>query len=108
MQSFVRTITVAISTSVVLTFWSHGQRTANVGLAASLDPGVVRSTLDGAGLAGQPGTVTLANAVDIQARTIALDKTFLIAALIQVFVVVLIWFAPRVRMRGMDEAALAH
>lgn len=108
MQSFVRTITVAISTSVVLTFWSHGQRTANVGLAGSLDPGVVGSTLDGAGLAGQPGTVTLANAVDVQARTIALDKTFLIASLIQVFVVVLIWFAPRVRMRGMDEAALAH
>lgn len=108
MQSFLRTIAVAVSTSLVLTYWSHGQRTANAGLVGTIDPAVVRPVLEGAGLAGQAATATLANAVDVQARTITLDKTFLVAALIQVFVIALIWLAPRVRPRGLDQPAAAH
>jgi len=71
-----------------------------VDLAGSLDPANVSATLDAAGMGLEQGRALVARLVETQARTLALDNVFVVAAIIQVLASVAIWFAPRVRPPG--------
>jgi len=108
LQAFMRTMGIAIATSVVLTYWSHSSRVVGADLAGSLDPQQVSNTLGGVGMAGEQGRAMVAGLVDVQARTIALDNTFVAATMLQIVAGALIWIAPRVRLRPAAGAAAAH
>jgi hypothetical protein len=59
-------------------------------------------------MAGEQGRAMVAGLVDVQARTIALDNTFVAATMLQIVAGALIWIAPRVRLRPAAGAAAAH
>ena len=94
MQSFLRTLAVAISTSIVLTGWGNGQRTARNEMVSALDPGV-GSQLAGSGLSAQQTPQMISNLVDQQATILSMNHVFFVAALVLFLAGALVWFAPK-------------
>ena len=94
MQSFLRTLAVAISTSIVLTGWGNGQRTARNEMVSALDPGV-GSQLADSGLSAQQTPQMIANLVDQQATILSMNHVFFVAALVLFLAGALVWFAPK-------------
>ncbi|HKY81001.1 MAG TPA: MFS transporter, partial [Sphingobium sp.] len=93
MQNFLRTLAVAVSTSLVLTGWGNGQRVARNEMVSTLDPNVA-SRLEGTGLSPEQVPQMIANLVDQQATVLAMNHVFLIAALILFLAGALVWLAP--------------
>ncbi|WP_242129375.1 DHA2 family efflux MFS transporter permease subunit [Sphingobium sp. Sx8-8] len=94
LQNFLRTLAVAISTSLVLTGWGNGQRVARNEMVSSLDPGV-GSRLAGSGFTPAQTPQVLADLVEQQAAVISMNHVFFTAALILFLAGALVWFAPR-------------
>ncbi|KFG90635.1 DSBA oxidoreductase [Sphingobium herbicidovorans NBRC 16415] len=94
MQSFLRTLAVAISTSLVLTGWGNGQRVARNDMVAALDPGV-GSSLERAGITAAQTPEMLANLVDQQATVMSMNHVFFIAALVLFLAGAMVWLAPK-------------
>ncbi|NIJ17314.1 DHA2 family multidrug resistance protein [Sphingobium vermicomposti] len=94
MQSFLRTIAVAITTSVVLTGWGDGQRTSRNEMVSTLGPDAT-APLTGSGFSPEQSRQILSNLVDQQATVIAMDHVFFIAAIFLFLAAALIWLGPR-------------
>ena len=105
MQSFLRTLAVAISTSIVLTGWGNGQRTARNEMVSALDPGV-GSQLADSGLSAQQTPQMIANLVDQQATILSMNHVFFVAALVLFLAGALVWFAPKPT--GRVDMSAAH
>ena len=105
MQSFLRTLAVAISTSIVLTGWGNGQRTARNEMVSALDPGV-GSQLAGSGLSPEQTPQMIANLVDQQAAILSMNHVFFVAALVLFLAGALVWFAPKPT--GQVDMSAAH
>ena len=105
MQSFLRTLAVAISTSIVLTGWGNGQRTARNEMVSALDPGV-GSQLAGSGLSAEQTPQMIANLVDQQATILSMNHVFFVAALVLFLAGALVWFAPKPT--GRVDMSAAH
>ena len=99
LQAFVRTMAIALSTSLVLTYWGDDQRVAHNELANVLQPGATVDTLRGVGLSGEGISSYLNGIVDQQAITVALNHTGLVAAICLVIATAVVWIAPKPRMR---------
>ncbi|MFA7587211.1 MAG: DHA2 family efflux MFS transporter permease subunit, partial [Novosphingobium sp.] len=103
LQNFVRTMAVAFATSVVLTIWADSQRVARNELVAGLNPDEAQSRLASMGFSPDQIRQVIANMVDQEAVTLALNHTFIIAALCLFVSGLLVWLSPRVS-ATMDNA----
>ena len=95
LQNFMRTMAVAISTSVVLTIWGDQTRMSTNRIVETLQPDATLATLNQAGMGTEQSRTVIDNLVQQQATTLALDHTFLVAAIVLAVAACAIWFVPR-------------
>ncbi len=98
LQNFLRTIALAISTSLVLTLWSDHQRISRSEMVGRLNADGMLDPLRDAGFSPGQSAAMLANTVDREAMTIAMTNTFLFSAVALVFAGLIIWLGPRSQM----------
>lgn len=96
-QSFLRTMAVALSTSLALTVWGNGQRTARTELAGALHPDETTATLASAGMGPEQIRQVISNMVDNEAMMLAVNHTFLITAVILFAAAGVVWLTPRIK-----------
>jgi DHA2 family multidrug resistance protein len=107
LQNFLRTMAIAIATSLVLTDWGNQQRVSHTMIADRLQPDATAKILADSGMGPDTARVVINNLVDAQASTIAMDHTFMVAAIVLVLAMPLVWFSGRPKMAGMGGEA-AH
>lgn len=106
MQNFLRTMAIAISTSIVLTAWGDGQRVSRNEMASVLQAGDTQSQLSASGFSAEQGRQVISNIVDQEATVIAMDYVFFITMLLLFAAAVLIWLAPKPT--GNVDTSAAH
>ncbi len=94
-QNFVRTIAMGVATALVLTIWGNTQQEAHSEIVGKLQPDAVMRTMAGAGMSYDQAIRTIANLVEREAVTMALDYVFLITAAVFFLCAAVIWLAPR-------------
>lgn len=97
MQNFLRTLAIAVATSLVLTFWEDAQRVSRSELVGSLQPDEAQRALAGSGVGPEQARQLIAGLVDQEAITLAVDHTFWVTALVLFFSAGVIWLSPRPR-----------
>lgn len=97
LQNFLRTMSVAVATSLVLTLWGNAQRVSTTELSGALNPAETQATLTNLGMSGAQTPQMIANLVDQQAMMNALNQVSLISAVVLLFSAMTIWIAPRPR-----------
>ena len=97
LQSFLRTMAVAISTSVALTFWGNAERAAHSEIASTLNPDDAMNALSGAGFDMEQGRAVVANIVTKESTMVAVDQTFMVAAIVLFIAAALVWLSPAPR-----------
>jgi len=95
LQNFLRTMALAIATSLVLTGWGDAQRVSRNELAGALQPADTQSALANIGMSADQARQVISNMVDQEALAVAVDHVFLISALILFLAAVVVWLAPR-------------
>ena len=95
LQNFIRTISIAISTSIVLTIWNDAQRTSHSEIVGSLNPDGTIAALGNAGFGTEQARALIGNIVDKEATTVAVDHTFYVSAVILFFAAAFVWMAPK-------------
>ena len=105
LQNFVRTLAIAIATSLVLTAWSNAQRVSRSELVGSLHSSQAQAQLSSAGFSPEQIAQMISNLVDQEAMVVALDHIFQVVAVVLVVASLLIWFSPRPR-RPVDTSAV--
>lgn len=98
-QNFVRTVSVGIATALALTMWGNTQQAAHSELASRLQPGETMRTLGEAGFTTEQARQVIANLVDRESVTMAVDHVFLITAVVFFACAAVIWLAPRAKAR---------
>ncbi len=106
LQNFVRTMAIAIATSLVLTGWGDSQRVSRNELASVLQPGDVQAQLSAMGLSTEQIRQTISNIVEQEAIVIAVDHVFFISALVLFAAAAIVWLAPRPT--GTVDTSAAH
>jgi MFS transporter, DHA2 family, multidrug resistance protein len=94
-QNFVRTLAIGVATALVLTVQNNTQQEAHSEIVSKLQPAETMRTLNGAGFSDQSATAYIANLVDREATTMAVDYIFLITAAVFFLCAVVVWFAPK-------------
>jgi DHA2 family multidrug resistance protein len=94
-QNFVRTLAIGVATALVLTLQSNTQQAARSEIVSHLQPEDTLAKLTGMGISYQDATVMIANLVDREATTLAVDAIFLITAAVFFLCAAVIWLAPR-------------
>jgi DHA2 family multidrug resistance protein len=94
LQNFVRTMSIAIATSVVLTIWGNAQTTMRSNLVSELQPGDIQAKLHGLGLNGPQSLAYLSQMVEKEAITLAVNHVFLIAAAVLFLSSAFVWITP--------------
>lgn len=97
LQNFLRTMALAIATSLVLTGWGNGQRVSRSELAGTLQPADTQAALANIGMSTDQARQVISNIVDQEATAISVDHIFFISALILFFASAMVWLAPRPR-----------
>ncbi|EQB03360.1 DHA2 family efflux MFS transporter permease subunit [Sphingobium indicum] len=95
MQNFLRTLAIAISTSIVLTGWGDGQRVSRNEMVGTLHPDATLADLTSRGFTQEQARQMVANLVDAQAMVVSMNHVFFIAALVMFAAAALVWLAPR-------------
>lgn len=97
LQNFLRTMAIAVSTSLALTTWGNAQRVSHNDLAGVIDPDPTMATLTAQGLSFEEARQFINNLVDHEATTMAVNYTFVIASIVLFASAALIWLSPRVK-----------
>ncbi|MBB5685441.1 DHA2 family efflux MFS transporter permease subunit [Sphingobium boeckii] len=97
LQNFLRTMAIAVSTSLALSVWGDAQRVSRNELAAKLQPDDVQRTLTNAGMSMDQSRQVISNLVEQEAIMLAVNHTFLIAALVLFVAAAIVWLSPRAR-----------
>ncbi|MFC3174653.1 DHA2 family efflux MFS transporter permease subunit [Novosphingobium bradum] len=111
LNNFVRTMSIAVATALILTTWNSAQVVSRAGLVEGLDPANVGATLGRAGLTDTAAAGYLSALVDRQAVTLAMIQTFYVGAIAMLVSAAAIWMVPRMdqtRFRGARGSADAH
>ncbi|MBW8754425.1 MAG: DHA2 family efflux MFS transporter permease subunit [Sphingomonadales bacterium] len=95
LQNFLRTMAIAVSTSLALTAMGDAQRVSRSEIVGKLQPDATVGALSRAGMSAEQGRQTIANMVEQQATMLAVDHTFWITALVLFFAAALVWVSPR-------------
>jgi DHA2 family multidrug resistance protein len=94
LQNFLRTMAIAISTSLGLTFWGDAARSAHNELANVVNPGAMMPVLDEMGMSTEQSRRIIDNLVNREATTIAMNHTFLITAVVLFVAAAIVWISP--------------
>lgn len=105
LQSFLRTIAVAMATSVSLTIWGDSQRVMQNDIVAKLQPADVQSQLANAGFTLEQSRQMIANIVNQEAVAMAVNHTFLVTAGILFVAATVVWLGPAPRKKVDVSAA---
>ena len=95
LQNFLRTMAVAVSTSLALTVWSDAERRTHNELANVLQPDATMATLDRMGMSAEQGRQMINGLVNQEATTIAMNHTFLVSAIVLFVAAAVVWISPR-------------
>lgn len=95
MQNFLRTMAIAISTSLVLTLWGNSQRASQNALADTIQPESALRTLEGIGLPMEESRHYINGLVEQQAMAVAVDHVFWVTAGVLFIAAALVWLSPR-------------
>ncbi len=95
LQNFLRTMAVAIATSVVLTFWSNAQRVSQNELSSALHPDETLRTLQAMGVGLEESRQIIGRLVDQQAMAVAVNDVFYAVAIVFFIGAALVWLSPR-------------
>lgn len=95
LQNFLRTISVAVATSLALTVWGDAQRVAHNELADVLQPDEAMAKLNAAGMGTEQARQVVGNVVDQEAFMLAVNHTFLVTAIVLFLSAAIIWLAPK-------------
>ena len=95
LQNFLRTMTIALATSIVLTLWGNAERTSQNELAGTIHPDVAMRQLEASGLGMEQSRQVIGNLVGQQAMAVAVNHVFLIAAIVLFVAAAVVWLSPR-------------
>lgn len=95
LQNFLRTMAIAIATSLVLTGWGDAQRVSRNELASVLHPDTVQADLAARGFSPEQARGIISNLVDQQSLAVAVDYVFFVAAAVSFLAAAIVWLAPR-------------
>ena len=95
LQNFVRTMAIAVSTSIVLTVWSDAQRTVRTELVGKLHPEQPQAALASGGFSVDQIRQMLSGMVDLEAVTVALNHTFVLSAIVLFISGATVWLSPK-------------
>lgn len=95
LQNFVRTIAVAVATSVTITYWDNQARLSGSELVGKLQTDATTSSLTQSGFSADQIRQVIAQLVDKEALTLATDKIFLITGCASFVIAVWVWLSPR-------------
>jgi DHA2 family multidrug resistance protein len=98
LTNFVRSMAVAIATSVVLTVWDNATVRTRGDLVGKLQPTHALAQLSAAGMSPAQALRMVSNLVDTEATTMALNHAFLIAACLLFMSAALAWTIPKVKL----------
>src|SRR3546814_19608036 len=100
MQNFLRTLAIAISTSIVLTGWGDGQRVSRNEMVGPLHPDATLADLTSRGFTPEKARQMVANLVDAQAMVVSMHHVYFIAALVMFAAAARVWRAARPKAKG--------
>jgi MFS transporter, DHA2 family, multidrug resistance protein len=106
LQNFLRTMALAIATSLVLTGWGNGQRVSRSEMAGTLQPADTQAQLSAMGMSFEQARQVISNLVDQEALAIAVDHVFFLSALVLFLATAIVWLAPRPT--GPVDTSAAH
>lgn len=106
LQNFLRTMAVAIATSLVLTQWGDAQRVSRSEIAGSIQPDETQSILSSMGMNPDQVRQTISNLVEQEAIVIAIDHVFFLSAIVLFFAAAIVWLAPKPT--GPVDTSAAH
>ncbi|MET0365616.1 MAG: MFS transporter, partial [Sphingobium sp.] len=106
MQNFLRTMAVAISTSVILTVWGDSTRVARSEIVSKLQPDDAMRMLGNSGMGLEQARQTISNIVDQEAVAVALDHSFVLSALVLFIAAAVVWLTPKAK--GPVDTSAAH
>lgn len=95
LQTFMRTIGIAATTSIVMTYWNDEARVSGSELAGKLNTAPIEASLTRSGFQPDQIRALIAQLVDKEALTLSTDKIFLIAGLLLWGLSLFVWLAPR-------------
>ncbi len=95
LQTFLRTIGIAASTSIVMTYWNDEARVSGSELAGKINSAPIEASLAQSGFQPDQIRALIAQLVDKEALTLATDKIFLIAGVLMWGIALFVWLAPR-------------
>lgn len=95
LQNFLRTMAIAISTSLTLTYWGDAQRVARSEIVANLQPDGTVAALATAGMPLEQSRQLIANLADQEALAVAVNQTFFVTAIVLFIAAALVWLSPR-------------
>jgi MFS transporter, DHA2 family, multidrug resistance protein len=109
LQNFLRTMAIAVSTSLALTIWGDAQRVGREELAGNLQPEEAMRRLSDAGMTMEQTRQTISGVVEQQAVMLAVSHTFWVTAGVLFFAAALVWLSPRPKAApGMGPGAGGH
>lgn len=108
LQNFLRTMSVAVATSLALTVWGNAQRVSHNDLAAEIRPDQTMNTLTAQGFSFEEARQFINSMVDHEATTLAVNYTFVVAAIVLFVAAALVWISPRVRPPSGDAPMGGH
>ncbi|MEJ7926478.1 DHA2 family efflux MFS transporter permease subunit [Sphingobium sp. AN641] len=94
LQNFLRTMAIAIATSVSLTVWGDSQRIASNELVTKIQPDDAQRLLGQSGFSMEQGRQIIANLVDQEATTLAINHLFLLCAGVFFLAAIIVWLSP--------------
>lgn len=97
LQNFLRTMAIAVSTSIALTVWGDAQRAARSEIVNNLKPDDTLRGLQEAGMALEQSRQMISGTVEQQAIMLAVNHTFWISAAVLFLGAALVWLSPRPR-----------
>jgi DHA2 family multidrug resistance protein len=106
LQNFLRTIAVAVSTSLVLTVWGDAQRVSRSEIVSKLNPDDVQHVLNNSGVSMEVGRQMISNIVDQEAIAMAIDHSFMLTAMVLFFAALVVWLSPRAK--GVADPSVSH
>jgi MFS transporter, DHA2 family, multidrug resistance protein len=94
LQNFLRTLAIAVSTSLALTVWGDGQRVARSELVSKLQPDEAVRNLQNAGMGMEQARQMISNTVEGQAIMLAVNHTFWVTTCVLLAAAALVWLSP--------------
>jgi MFS transporter, DHA2 family, multidrug resistance protein len=95
LQNFVRTMAIAIATSLALTVWGDAQRMAQTDVAGSLNPADTLDKLNRLGLDLEQGRRVIAGVAGNEATMLAVNHTVYVTVVVLFVAAAIVWFSPR-------------